>query len=55
MRVWMAGTACGSPAHDFIAEAKRKHGAAGGKAADFLVEHMPATDKQALTTVLILP
>lgn len=51
----VAGTACGSSAHDFIAEAKRKHGAAGGKAADFLVEHMPATDKQALTTVLILP
>lgn len=41
--------AFGAPADDFVAAAKAKHGAAGEKAAKFLVEHMPARDKESLS------
>lgn len=39
----------GGQIEDFIAKAKDKHGAAGAKAAGFLVEHMPAKDRESLT------
>jgi predicted esterase len=38
-----------APADDFIAAATAKHGALGEKAARFLVEHMPPSDKETLT------
>ena len=44
-----AALALGAPVDDFIAAAQAKHGAAGEKAAKFLVEHMPAKDKESLT------
>lgn len=49
---WFASTVlCFSAAtDDFIAQATEKHGPFGEKAARFLVEHMPASDKKALTT-----
>lgn len=43
-----AALALGAPVDDFIAAAQAKHGAAGEKAAKFLVEHMPAKDKETL-------
>ena len=45
----LAAAAFGAPVDDFIAAAKAKHGEAGEKAAKFLVEHMPAKDKESLT------
>lgn len=42
--------AIAAPTDDFIAAATAKHGAFGEKAARFLVEHMPAADKETLTT-----
>ncbi len=42
--------AIAAPTDDFIAAATAKHGASGEKAARFLVEHMPASDKETLTT-----
>lgn len=44
-----AAAATAAPVDDFIAAAKAKHGEAGEKAAKFLVEHMPAKDKETLT------
>ncbi len=41
--------AIAAPADDFIAAATAKHGALGEKAARFLVEHMPPSDKETLT------
>jgi len=41
--------AIAAPADDFIAAATAKHGASGEKAARFLVEHMPPSDKETLT------
>ncbi len=37
------------PLDDFITAAKEKHGAAGESAARFLVEHMPAKDRETLS------
>jgi hypothetical protein len=45
----LSSLACGTPVNDFIASAKIKHGEAGEKAARFLVEHMPARDKESLS------
>jgi poly(3-hydroxybutyrate) depolymerase len=51
--VWLlfgvASLALGAPVDDFIAAAKAKHGDAGERAARFLVEHMPAKDRETLT------
>lgn len=44
-----AAAATAAPVDDFIAAAKAKHGEAGERAAKFLVEHMPAKDKESLT------
>lgn len=44
-----AVAATAAPVDDFIAAAKAKHGEAGEKAAKFLVEHMPAKDRESLT------
>ena len=41
--------AIAAPTDDFIAEAASKHGVFGEKAARFLVEHMPPSDKETLT------
>ena len=41
--------AIAAPTDDFIAAAAAKHGALGEKAARFLVEHMPPSDKETLT------
>lgn len=41
--------ALAAPTDDFIAAASAKHGAFGEKAARFLVEHMPPSDKETLT------
>jgi predicted esterase len=41
--------AVAAPTDDFIAAAAAKHGAFGEKAARFLVEHMPPSDKESLT------
>ena len=45
----LTAVAFGSPVDDFIAAAKKKHGAEGEKAARFLSEHMPAQDKEKLS------
>ena len=45
----LAAAAAAAPVDDFIAAAKAKHGEAGERAAKFLVEHMPAKDKESLT------
>ena len=42
--------AIAAPTDDFIAAAAAKHGALGEKAARFLVEHMPPSDKETLTS-----
>ena len=39
----------GTPLEDFIADAERNHGEVGARAARFLVENMPASDKESLT------
>ncbi len=41
--------AIAAPTDNFIAAAAAKHGASGEKAARFLVEHMPPSDKETLT------
>jgi predicted esterase len=46
--------ALSSPTDDFIAQATEKHGPFGEKAARFLLEHMPETDKESLTTAFLL-
>ncbi len=38
---------------EFIAQATEKHGAFGEKAARFLVEHMPANDRESLTAAFL--
>ncbi|MDB6076280.1 MAG: polyhydroxyalkanoate depolymerase [Akkermansiaceae bacterium] len=45
-----AMAAMAAPVDDFVANAAKTHGEAGEKAAKFLVEGMPASDKQALST-----
>lgn len=48
--IWLASAALvvASATEDFISTAKEKHGASGEKAARFLVENMPAADRDAL-------
>ena len=45
----LAAAALAAPVDDFIAAAKERHGEAGARAAEFLAEHMPARDREALT------
>lgn len=45
--------ALAAPTDDFIAAAAARHGASGEKAARFLVEHMPAPDKETLTAAFL--
>ncbi len=45
--------AIAAPTDDFIAAAAAKHGASGEKAARFLVEHMPPTDKETTTAAFL--
>ncbi len=47
--VWWARTAGGAAVDDFIAAARKDRGEAGERAARFLVEHMPARDRETLT------
>ncbi len=54
---WFLGWACfasASPLEDFIATARERHGEPGEKAARFLVDHMPAKDRDSLTTPFLL-
>ncbi len=44
-----AQIALGGPLEDFVSAARAKHGAAGAAAAQFLVEHMPARDRETLS------
>lgn len=46
--------AAAPPFEDFIASARSRHGEAGERAARFLVEHMPARDRESLTTSYLL-
>ncbi len=39
---------------DFISSAKEKHGEAGQRAAEFLVTHMPATDRETLSKEFLI-
>lgn len=39
---------------DFLASAKKKHGELGERAAEFLVEHLPAADREALSAEYLL-
>ncbi|MFN0066536.1 MAG: transglutaminase-like domain-containing protein, partial [Limisphaerales bacterium] len=50
----MAGLALGAPVDDFVAAAKEKHGEPGERAARFLVEHMPAKDRETLSAEFLL-
>ena len=45
----MAGLALGAPVDDFVAASKAKLGEPGAEAARFLVENMPAKDRETLT------
>lgn len=47
--VSLAGTVLGGPLDDFTAAARAKHGEPGLAAARFLVEHMPAPDRETLS------
>ncbi len=47
--VSIAGIALGNPLDDFVAAAKARHGEPGFAAARFLVEHMPAPDRESLS------
>ncbi len=51
LAVWIAtaALACATATDDFIARAAENHGESGAKAARFLVDHMPAADRAALT------
>jgi hypothetical protein len=55
---WFFGWACfaaaASPLEDFIAAARERHGERGEQAARFLVHHMPAQDRDSLTTPFLL-
>jgi pimeloyl-ACP methyl ester carboxylesterase len=42
-----------APVDDFIAAAKSKHGESGERAARFLTEHMPATDREKLDAAFL--
>ena len=52
--IWLwvlsAVLATGSPIDDFISAARTDHGEFGARAAQFLVEHMPESDRSSLTT-----
>lgn len=50
----LAGTVLGAPIDDFIADARTAHGEAGERAARFLVENMPAADRETLTAAFLL-
>ncbi len=45
----LVAAAMGAPVDEFVTAAKAKHGEAGEKAAKFLVEHMPAKDRESLS------
>ncbi|MBN8248618.1 MAG: hypothetical protein J0L84_14410 [Verrucomicrobia bacterium] len=45
----LAGAALGAPLEDFITTSRDRHGAEGERAARFLVEHMPAADRETLS------
>lgn len=47
--ILLVGRVWAGPLDDFIAAAKAKHGEAGETAARFLVEHMPAKDRETLS------
>ncbi|MBL9135320.1 MAG: hypothetical protein JNK85_05610 [Verrucomicrobiales bacterium] len=47
-------SAAATPLDDFIAGARSKHGEAGETAARFLVDHMPAKDRESLTSEFLL-
>lgn len=53
MCFFVASTAAGGSMDDFIAEAEAAHGDAGGRAARFLVEHMPEGDRDALDAAFL--
>jgi len=46
--------ASAAPLEDFIAAAREQHGEPGEKAARFLVDHMPTTDREALSSAFLL-
>lgn len=50
----LAGFGWAAAVDDFIAAAKVKHGEAGERAAKFLVEHMPARDKESLSAEFLI-
>jgi len=56
LTLWLASAllAFSSTTEDFIAKASKKHGPFGEKAARFLLEHMPPSDKESLTTEFLL-
>ncbi|MBL9166557.1 MAG: dienelactone hydrolase family protein [Verrucomicrobiales bacterium] len=49
-----ATLATASPIDDFISEARTKHGESGARAAQFLVEHMPDSDRSSLSTEFLI-
>lgn len=51
--LWM-GSSLASPLDDFVAAARKSHGAEGEKAASFLVAHMPDKDKKSLTPEFLM-
>ena len=46
--------ASATPVEDFITAAGEKHGEEGGKAARFLVENMPAADRETLSSAFLV-
>jgi len=50
----LASVAAAAPLDDFVAVAKAKHGEAGDRAAHFLVQHMPATDRETLSSDFLI-
>jgi len=50
---WLMAAAWSASFDDFVAAAKGRHGDAGERAARFLVEHMPPSDRETLTAAYL--
>jgi len=50
----LARCVLGSPLDEFVSAARDRHGEAGERAARFLVEHMPARDRESLTADFLI-
>ena len=50
----IAGTVLAAPVDEFLGTARERHGDAGARAAQFLVDHMPPGDRESLTAAFLI-